>query len=505
MRWLPSVLAFAVGLALHTLLLWGLDLRDLPGPGGVLLARDLLLGQHSQGPASWLVLPGVLLGPVPALRLLGAASLAAAMMGAGLAAAALAGRRAAPWAVVLTACWALVVHQALLVDAGGPAWGLSWLGLGLSWWACTCRRYGLVVLGALLLALGVATKASALPVVLLLPIGPWLRSLEGASERSGPGRLALVLALLVGLALGAVLGWACQSAGQPWLAPQAVASQGGGWLLAVLSLGERGAVHGSFPLLLGLAALGTVLFARRQPMVLVVLALSLLTLAVVGEARAERLQPRHLLPASVGLVVLVAALGAWRRLRWAAPLVMGALCCLALLDGLAFAQAFSAQRERFALTEPSRLPGMPTVFAHRYPELPWAVLYESSLVGVAPLLDLPDEATTAVASPPYQERRDAHLEVASLQLGAAYRRLTEERCCTRDQDLQACASEVVQALDAAGALLVLPGKLEVVAQEDRAFAQALEQGLGVTTRRPARWRAILGTGSGGELPCRPGR
>ena len=507
MRWLFPVLALVGGLVFHAVVLLGLDLHDLPGPGGVLLARDLIQGQHTQGPASFLAQPSIMLGLGPGLRAANAAALLAAMVGAGLAAAALAGRAAAPWAMLLTAGWAVVGHQAVLVDAGVYAWGLAWLGLGLAWWACVQRWGWLAALGAMLLAVGVAVKASALPVLVLMPLAPWLRPRVEPSGPRGHGPALLCAALLLGLGVGAGLGWAMQGSGQPWLgAPSVDRSLAvGGWLLALVAMGDRGLVQGSFPVLVVLAGLGAVIAVRRQPLALAVLALSLVAMAVIGEARAERLQPRHLLPVSVGLVALVASLSRWRRPRWVAPVALGLLCGVAALDSLAFAHAFSQQRERFAQTRAARLPPVPGVLLNRYGALPWPVFFESSISGVAALVALPATAPRGVASPSYQERRDVHLELAALQAGAPYRRISAERCCLVDQKHAACAAEVVRALDAAGALLVLPGKLEVVAPEDRAFARLLQQAVGGAVRRPARWRVVQGTGSGGELPCRMGK
>jgi hypothetical protein len=501
-RWIGPLLALALGLGLHLLVLWGLDLRDLPGPGGVLLARDLLLGEHQQGLASWLLAPATPLGLEPALRLGGALSLLAAMLGAGLAARALASRAAGAWAMALTGCWALTTHQALLVDAGSLAWGLSWLGLGLAWRAGGRDRHGLLALGSGLLALGVAAKASALPVLLLLPLAPFF----GHPTASAPParRLVQLPAALLGLGLGAALGWLAQGS-LPWLGAQAAAGPATGtpWWRAVFDLGGAGLPQGSFPLLILLACLGAGLMARRRPLGLLVLALALTSLLLVGGLRAERLQPRHLLPASLGLIALVAALEGqrWRRVG---AVALGLLCAAGTLDSLAFATAFSQQRERFALTAPDRLPSVPTPFAQRYAALPWAVLFESSLPGVAELLSIPDGGSS-VASVVYQERRDVHLELACLEAGVPYRRLSQQRCCQRDQGLEACAAEVVAGLDAAGALLVLPGKDEVVSPEERPFARAVRAASGRPPRRPARWWSIEGSGQGGALPCREGR
>lgn len=509
LRLLPLGLALVLGFSLHLFLLAGLDLEDLPGPGGVLLVRDLLLGEHAQGPASWLGLPLVALGLRAdlAARLMMSGGLLVAMLGAALAAWALAGRRAAPWAALLTASWVIAAHQAWLMDPGGPAWGLSWLGLGLAWWGCTRHRLGLAATGAGLLALGVAAKASALPVLALLVVAPWLRSPGDAPAPVQRAWLWRGVSLAVGLAVGAALGWALQGPDQPWIGAQAAAGgDGAGWLLAVLALPERGLAQGWFGPALGLGLLGAGLLARRQPLALAVLLLAALSLAMVGEARAERLQPRHLLPASLGLVVLVASLGCWRRPPWVPAGLLALLCGILALDSLAFAGAFAQQRVRFEAAAPAALPSAPALLARRYPELPWTVFHQSSIAGASELMAQPTaaQAVAVVASPPYQERRDTHLEVAARLAGQSYLRLTAERCCTPGQDSSQCAADVVAGLDAAGVLLVLPGKVEVVSPEARPFAQALFEAA-PDQRRRTRWNVVRGRGEGAELPCRSGR
>jgi hypothetical protein len=495
--------ALLVAVLLHALLRAGLDLNDLPGPGGVLLVRDLLLGEHSQGPASWFAVPLLWLGfeADTALWLSMSLSLVAALLGAGLAAWALGGPRAAPWGTLLGGCWALSAHQSWLLDAGGPAWGLSWLGLGLCWWACARGRAVPLAVGALSLALGVATKASALPVLALLVAVPWLRSLEGEPPTRRI-QLQRIVVLLPGLLAGAALGWLLQSPELPWLGTQAATGgQGASWLAAVLALPSRGLAHGSIPLLCGLGMLGGGLVLRRQPAAALVLASTLLALALVGEARAERLQPRHLLPASIGLVALSACIASWRRPGWLAPVALALLCALGALDSLAFAAAFAEQRARYAGTEPAALARAPGPFVARYPELPWGMFHESSIAGAVELMASPGGGESALAGVAFQERRDIHLEVAALRAGVPYLRLDPQRCCRRDEALEGCAVAVVEGLDAAGAVLVLPGKVEVAEPSARPFTQALMDSV-ERPARPSRWWRVEGRGEGGELPCR---
>ncbi len=464
-----------------------------------MLVRDLLLGEASQGPASWFGRVALLLTGDAALavRLVCSSGFVLAMTGAALAAAAFAGRRAAPWAVLLTASWSLAEGQAWLLDSGTLGWGLAWTGLGLAWWGCARGRRALAALGCGLLVLGIATKPTALPVVCLIPVGPWL------CPDSWRVRGSLAVAMLSGLAVALPLAWLLQGEATPWLAARAFETQqsGGGWL-AFVELPSRGVPQGSFLLLSGLAALGAVLGARRRTLGIVVLLVCLLAMAAVGDLRAARLQPRHLLPVSLGLVVLVAAIVNRGRYRLPLELGLGCLCSLGCLDTYAWAHAWSGQRAVHAATAPSRLPHPPAMFEARYAELPWTVFHESSLAGSAELVALPATGAGTVLGLPLQERRDAHLQVAALLAGRSYAPLSAELCCERDELLADCAPRVVDGLEGMDSLLVLPGKREVVAPESRDFHDALRAAAGSKRQRAARWQSWRGEDRGGAPPCR---
>jgi hypothetical protein len=498
-RWralLPAA-AWLAALGLHAWLLAGLDLSDLPGPGGALLARDLVLGEVVQGPAAWagraLVTVGV--PPLGAVRLLSVGGYAVALAGVLLAARTLGGPAAGAWAALLTACWSPAAFQGWLLDPGDLAWGLAWLGLGLAWAAAGEGRAGLAAGGAALLVLGIAAKPSALPVLPLLAVAPLF-------ARRGRLRLALALALGAGLAL--LPAWALQGPTQPWMpGGDPETHPGPGWLGAVLALPGRDLPQGDFVALAALAALATVLPTRRRRLRLTLLLLTIAVIAAVGQTEGTRLQPRHLLPACVGLLVLVAGLAGLPRHRWVVHCGLALLGTLAWLDTLAFADAWAAQRAQVVGTAPAHLPAAPAILRARYATLPWLVLVESSLPNAARLPALIDAAPGPVAGLPLQERREALLEVLAVQGDHPWRTLYRALCCTDSEEDAACADRLLDDTLRQGTRLVLPGKFQAAAGEDQAWAEALIGAVEARSGRhpPSAWLTWGRGVADGSLPC----
>ncbi len=114
-----------------------LDLRDLPGPGGVKVLTALATQNLDRDGLTRLT--GTLLplfpDPLQALRAVVAAGALLAVAGALLAGRALAGPRAGLLAGLVAASFGQSLFASVLQCPDAPAWGLAWLGVGLSWMA----------------------------------------------------------------------------------------------------------------------------------------------------------------------------------------------------------------------------------------------------------------------------------------------------------------------------------------------------------------------------------
>ncbi len=466
-------LGILAGLCIHLALTGALDLRDLPGPGGTLLVADLARGTMSEGLSAWLGWPiAALLGPGTGVRVLMALAAASAMLGAALGSRALGG--SGLLGALLAACWSLSAGQPWLISGSTVAWGLAWLGLGLTWDAAERDAPRWAGLGAGLLVLAAAAKPTALAALPLV----------GVAVLLAKRRAVLLGALAVGGLIALIPAWLTLPTDTPWLAAQAIgAGEGSG------GLGELIWQQGRLPLAAGLALLCAGAARSRPAGAAVVLVL--LGAAVVLASRGERLQPRHLLPLCFGLVAVAGLLA---RSRAASAI----LVALLLADTLAWSHAFADQRAEHLDTARSALPVLPWP---SYPEPAWAVFYESSTPGAIALMDHASEATGGALVLPLVDRRESHAVAAAALAGHPAVVLTRDRCCGQDEAAQACADRLVADLKASPASAILPGQSRAVPEAHRPLAEALLLALSPRHRRAAeRWRVVTGAGDG-PLPC----
>ncbi|MFT5684854.1 MAG: hypothetical protein ACI8RZ_005799, partial [Myxococcota bacterium] len=157
----------------------GLDLRSMPGPGGVKMITALAEGDTGRDWCTWLiaaVMPLTDGAILPAARLVMEGGALAAVLGSTLAGHALGGWRAGLCTGALAATWGWLIFTAIILGADAPACGLAWLGVGLCWMASRSGLAGLPVslAGAILVAFAAAVKIVALPAAALLAIGPLL-------------------------------------------------------------------------------------------------------------------------------------------------------------------------------------------------------------------------------------------------------------------------------------------------------------------------------------------
>ncbi len=463
-----------IGLLVHVALVMALDLRDLPGPGGALLVTDLAEGAVREGLSSWLGWPlAALLGPVAGARALMGTSVLAALIGAALGGRALGGSGSV--AALLAACWSLSAGQGWLISTSTVAWGLCWLGMGLTWDGA--RRDALVAvgLGGGLLLLAAAARPTALAAVPLVAVAVLL------TERRG----AFVGALLVGGLIALLPAWLTLPTDTPWLATQATetsAGRAGFWAM----LSEQGRL----PLAVGLGVLVAALSRSRPGGVAV--ALVVLGVTAVALSRGERLQPRHLAPLCFSLVAVGGLLAGRSRAAGAALVV------LALSDSLAWSHAFAEQRAEHLGTAPAALPAPPWP---TYPPPEWSVFFESSTPGALELMAHAAAASGGAVVLPLIDRRESHATAAAAVAGHPSIVLTPARCCRDADSAESCAERLVAALHASPAAAILPAQSRAVPESSRPLAEALLSELNPRRRRSAeRWLVVTGSGTG-PLPC----
>ena len=510
------LIAVAVGLALRLYVFEHLDLRGWPGPAAPQLLVAGALADGAFGWAGWVVtafLPladGDLLG---AGRLIQLAATALGCLGAGLAGHALAGRQGALAAGLLGGCWGLSLYVSVLGGADAPAWGLVWFGVGLAWVAATgtARALPLVAVGAFAAALGAAIKLSAAPALGYLALAPLLALKRGLLH-------ALLVAALLAAGVVPMLDWLASSGG-PSTELGAIRLEHvreGLARLAVLGPEER-QFEGAFRELFWLSVVGAALPGRAWVPRVLLLGVGLVAIALppstLNLEYSIGYRPRWATPSGLAPVVLAACAVALplRRLRLLGPIryLPGvALAVLAAGDALAQLQAWDRHRVEHEDAVPWSGWAATDRFAARYGsqgQLGW--WSTSTREGIA-LFELAATAPPGgLMIPMLQDSRESHAVLGAVSEGVWPAITTRQQsCCVSGEGKRACAARVAAELDAAGGMLIVPGKPgERCFQGEGPWSSALYNAakeLGDFEQHGG-WHAWRGSGSGGPFPCLP--
>ncbi len=506
---LPIVLLAAAGL--RALVLETVDLRDLPGPGGVQFLF-LAIDPHQHD----LPLPAAILRtfaawtglhPVAASRLLTVGSSVAAVLGAMLAAGALGGKRAALLAGAIAAFWSQHLYQAILLGMDAPAAGLSWLGLGLAWVGARLRWPGLplTALGAAMVLVAATLKPVALPSAALLLVLPALHGRDWKQALASCG--AAVLGGLGGF-------WLMLGATTAAPAVQASAVGPGDLVSGFTRLLElrQATPDGALTELLVLALVCALLPGKRWVARLLLMAATIAILALSAASLGDWLRVRYLVPSCLG----VAVLGGWGlarlfellpRFRWLGWVPPAAIVALLLLDTLAFFHAWSDLRTPWVGTAACTLPRPPAAWARRYQRLTFDG--STSTAGALDLMGMVFEGPPeGIAVVKLQDGREAHAQAAAALAGVPAVLLDPQRCCDDGEHSTICAQRLLRELNDAGALVVLLPQGADPARIPRDSWDLTNQLRYQAARdyalqpRGDWWASFAGQASGGVLPCR---
>ncbi len=497
----------------------GLDLRDLPGPGGVKIIAALTEGNLQRDGATALIA-----GALPwfadaeqAARVVVFAGGSLAVVGAYLAARGAAGRAAGLATAGLAAAWSQGVYTSLLIGADGIATGIAWLGAGLALCAGRLGWAGVVVapVGLALAAAAVPIKVSALPAVAAIAAAPLL-----VRTTRWP----------VGVGIGAALGLAVLAV-KGTLFPEQAAHVGevAGPSLEMVQAGWRRLrglpdAHPEGLVLVQLttaAAVGALLPGRGWVGRLVLGAACWVALGFTAETVGDKLRPRFLTATALPVLVLAGcALGVAVDLvrmgirRWfprghagsAALLALPLLAAIPLWqDTLAFHHAWARVRAQQLGSRPADLPQPPAAWAQHYSRLGGLVFVDTSDQGALDLVLLGRAAGEGgVATVPLRDAREFHMRAGAGLAGRPSLVLDTQRCCRPREGAPACAQRLVTELDAAGMQLLIPVQVDRtlrVPRPHQALWHAIEASAGDAEVVSPWWKVRQPSGAGGAPPC----
>ncbi|MFT4979376.1 MAG: hypothetical protein ACI8S6_005286, partial [Myxococcota bacterium] len=437
-----------------------LDLRDMPGPGGVKMIAELARGNTGRDWCTWLIASAQPLvdGDILAASwLVMTAGGLGSVLAASLAAAALAGWRAGLAAGLLAACWSPLVLTAVIIGADSPSCGLTWLGLAACWAGARSgwRGLPLVALGAGLALFGALVKIVTLPALAFAAVTPLL------APRDRPAYAIFLATVLGGVLLWGGLSLGGQSSmieGVPALSVEGL--QQGGEKLTTL-LGPR--LTSSLITQMALLGLLGALWPGRHRLVRgILVALAVFVFAFTAQTVSDKLRVRYLIPASFPSVVLAGVAlgglaGTLRRLgplAWAPTLAV----CLGLgFDSLAYLGSWSNLRGRYQSSLPHTLPSPPFAYLGRYDDLPLLHLTDHGAIGAVDLVELTLAAPPAgAATIPLRDAREFHLSAAAGAHEIPYAILEPQKCCPQNTSKESCALQIIDQIDAVGARLILP-------------------------------------------------
>jgi hypothetical protein len=510
----------------RTWIVGGLDLRDHAGAAGPITLSQAAMGEFHRGLDVWLIgqaMPWVDNDPMAGAHLVSLLSSMGMVLGALMGGWAVAGRRGALGAGLVTAAWSLSIYPAVVVGADPPAYGLIWLAAGMTWLGARMGWKGLLLLagGCVLAGFATAVKESALPGVVVAAMAPLVIR----------KRYLSLIPCVVVTYFALKWGWDTFEPRQKFIfdqiPPVTLQSFQHGWTEVGL-LPKRQMAAGVFGDLTWLCLLGAFLpgpaWKQRVAIGLGSLGCLWLCARTIDVATNAPVVPRRLIGVCFGLVVmggvglgmLQHSLRRWPVLSW---LPMAVVTLMFFLDSWAYYYAWGQQRQSIAGGEAPTFSEAPDAWAQRYGQMTDMDFRDLSAYGSLEFVDLVESHPAGVALPRLRDERHAHL-VAAAELADIPWVVLDPGTCSGP------ARTVLADTAAAGMLVVLPTHLpginrvngESLVWEGRmdctkgpgkqpfdyCWVLQLEQAaesMGVLEEQGRFWRTLAPTGSGGEIPC----
>lgn len=490
-----SVLLF---LLIQGILVWGLDLRDLPGAAGTETLYKAAIGERKSDYTVWVLqLIQYNLGvhirtSAHICSLLGGV---AAVLGSFFAGCAISSRSGS-YTALLCSVWPMTHYYTLMTGADPLAFGSAWLSVGLCWYGASRGILGLplLMLGLCMASFAVRVKELALPPVALILLTPlWIRSYAQG--------IVLAPFALYSAYWGYAWMWPSQSHRLQTEIVLHLDSVLNGWNRLVL-LYERGIPQGKFDQFIVLSAL-LLPFSKLKWRKYLLWCIGALVLIGAAYMLQQKARPRYLAGSAMGVLIALGALGATIRLH---RIFFISLLGLLAVDSWAFFEVWGTKRQEMVGGHAPKFPRSPNTWRRQYEAMSDITLRDLSLYGAIALVEKVQK-TDGLASMRLRDERHRSLIAFATLYDKSALVLDPGACCAGSPVDENCSKRIVEALDSAGFTLVLPTQIKGVERiypnEERwktLLLQSVNQGVH-SIEEEAYWLYKTPSQNGGSLPC----
>ena len=435
---------------IHCILLWSMDLRDMPGAAGTEVIYKASIGER-KGDVTVLAIQWLShyldIGHQQAGRILSSTSGFIQLISLMLCGAAFSIKAGivVGW---IGACWSMSHYFSLLSGSDPVCISIAWLSVGLCWWGASYGKpIGViaVMIGVVLSPLAVSIKELGLPPIALLILTPlWIKNWN---------RHLLYLVVMVGYCAYWSYAWMWPSNPTRIQADISLSFLGSGWD-RLIDLYDRGLPQGKYDQLLVLSGIllctSKRLIKTRTIVWIVGCILILATAYVLG----PRTRPRYITPASLGILCSLAySLSMWKHsiTRW----VTFILCSLLICDSWAFYHSWAKKRQQIVGGLHNNIPTPPQWWTRQYQHANDITHRDLSLYGAIDLIHILDQHKGLATMRLRDERHRSLLAFAQIT-GKKSLVLDPGACCAGEPVNEQCAQRVIESVLNHGYGIVLP-------------------------------------------------
>ena len=457
-------------IVLHILLLWSIDLRDMPGAAGTEVIYKASIGER-KGEFTVLAIQWLShyldVSPQQAGRFLSSLSGFVQLISLMLCGAAFS-IRAAITVGWIGACWSMSHYFSLLSGADPVCVGIAWMSVGLCWWGASyAKPIGVisVMCGVSLASLAVSIKEIGLPPIALIALTPlWIQRWN---------RNLIFFAILIGYCAYWSYAWMWPTNPTRLQAEFSISFLETGWN-RLTDLYDRGIPQGKYDQLMIVAGILLWTSSKRIKTRGLVWLFGCMLILYTAYSLGPRTRPRYITPASLGLLCSIAySLSLWKKSF--AQRATFILCSLLFCDTWAYYDTWAQKRQRIVGGTQDTIPSPPTWWTRQYQHANDITHRDLSLYGAIDLIEILENHTGLATMRLRDERHRSLLAFAEIS-GKKSLVLDPGACCAGEPVNEKCAQRVIEAVLDLGYGIVIPTQ---------------QKGVERIYPNEERWRALL--------------